>query len=138
MKVLKFIAPLALALVTTVSHASDTLDSGQAVKDATKVRQVTYTCATGGKVTVKYGFNRQEQPTYAEAFVGGKNRFMPINLARSDVAGTFFGDEGSYTLGVDTLTLNNYHKVSLASIQDPASDITHKNCRVASIKKIKG
>ena len=137
MKFLKALVP-ALALVATVSHASDILDHKQAVRDTTKVRQVNYTCATGGRLTVKYGFNEQSQPTSAEAVVGGKNRFMPINLARSDVSGTFFGQEDSYTLGVDALTLGNYHRVGLASIQDPASEIMHKDCRVASIKKIKG
>ena len=49
MKFLKALVP-ALALVATVSHASDILDHKQAVRDTTKVRQVYYTCATGGRL----------------------------------------------------------------------------------------
>lgn len=137
MKALKILAPvLALGMLTGVAHA-ETMDARQADATTTKVRQVSYQCATGGKVKVSYGFNKQKLPTYAQAHLGGKTRFLPINLAHSDIAGTNFGDDNSWNIGTSALTLGNYHKADLL-VQDPNSTIAYKNCRVVSTKKIKG
>lgn len=141
MKALKILAPVALALTALtapIAHANDTMDEQQAVSTTTKVRQVNYACTSGGQVSVKYGFNRQNLPTYAQAYVGGKIRFMPINLAKSDSVGTSFGAENGYMLGTEALTLHNYHTAGMVGIQNHASEFTHKDCRVKSVKKIKG
>lgn len=139
MKTLKLIAPLfALGIgLSGAAHAQATMDAATADKTAVKVRQVTYKCTTGGTTKVTYGFNKQKLPTYAEANLGGKTRFLPINLARSDVAGTFFGDEDSWQIGSDALTLNNYHKSDVL-IQDPSANTAYKGCKVSKVKRIKG
>ncbi|AKG06865.1 hypothetical protein AAX05_00085 [Moraxella bovoculi] len=138
MKALKTLAPalvLGMAL-TGVAHA-ETMDARQADATTTKVRQTAYQCSIGGKVKVTYGLNKQNLPTYAKAHLGGKTRFLPINLAHSDIAGTSFGDENSWNIDTSALTLNNYHKADLM-VQDPDSVIAYKNCRVIGTKKIKG
>lgn len=139
MKTLKIITPLfALGMgLSSIAHAQATMDAATADNSAVKVRQVTYKCATGGTTKVTYGFNQQKLPTYAEANLGGKTRFLPINLNRSDLAGTFFGDENSWQIGTDALTLGNYHKSDML-IQDPSANIAYKSCKVVKIKYIKG
>lgn len=139
MKAVKFIAPIfALGVAFTgVAHAEATMDAAKADETATKVRQVSYSCNKGGAVKVTYGFNKQKLPTYAEAHLGGKTRFLPINLAHSDVAGTSFGDENSWAISGGAMTLGNYHKSDVL-IMDPNSEIQYKHCKVVSTKKIKG
>ena len=139
MKAVKFIAPIFVLGVafTGVAHAEATMDAAKADKTATKVRQVSYSCGIGGAVKVTYGFNKQKLPTYAKVNLGGKTRFLPINLNRSDVAGTLFGDENSWMLGTDALTLGNYHRSDII-IQDPESQLSYKDCRVVYTKKVKG
>ncbi|MFA9486825.1 adhesin [Moraxella haemolytica] len=138
MKALKTIAPvLALGLAFAGTAHAQTMDARQADATATKVRQVTYQCNAGGRVTVNFGFNKHNLPTFAEARLGGKTRFLPINLSASDNVDTNFGDENSWNISTDALTLNNYHKSSLM-VQDSDSSIAYKNCRVVSTKRIKG
>lgn len=84
-----------------------------------------------------YGFNEQYLPTFAEANLNGKKRFLPINLARSDDTMTIFGEEENFSVMTGPLRLNNYHKSS-ANIQNAKSEILYKGCDVASIKKLKG
>lgn len=138
MKTAKIIAPLlACGVLFSGVASAEVMDPAQADTTTTKVRQVTYSCAKGGNIKVTYGFNKQNLPTYAQAHLGGKTRFLPINLAHSDIAGTSFGDDNSWNIGTNALTLNNYHKSDIL-VQDPDSRITHKTCKVASTKKIKG
>lgn len=138
MKAVKFFAPLfACGVFFSGSAFAETMEPSEADRNATKVRQVTYNCSKGGRVKVTYGFNAQKLPTYAEASLGGKTRFLPINLAHSDIAGTSFGDENSWKIGSHAITLGNYHKSDVL-IQSPNSEITHKHCKVTAVKKIKG
>lgn len=139
MKAVKFITSVFACgvLFTGVSHASDLMDARQADETATKVRQVTYQCAKGGNVKVTYGFNAQKLPTFAQAHLGGKTRFLPINLKHSDMVGTSFGDENSWKIGGSAITLGNYHKSDVI-IQDPNSVIEYKTCKVVATKKVKG
>lgn len=139
MKALKKIAPvfaLGLALVGT-AHANAT-DAAASHASTVKTREVTYTCQSKATAKVVYGFNKQGLPTYAQATLGGKQRFMPINLDRSDDTSTFFGDDDSWKLGAGYMTLNNYHKVPVSNIQNPAHEITHKSCSVTKVRKLKG
>lgn len=120
-----------------VAHAEALMDAHEADKTTTKIRQVSYQCTKGGALKVNYGFNKQKLPTYAQASLGGKTRFLPINLQHSDLAGTSFGDENSWRIGTDALTLANYQKSDIL-VEDPNSNITYKHCRVTNTKKIKG
>ncbi len=139
MKTLKILAPIfALGMALSgAAHAGDLMDARTAADTATKIRQVTYQCTTGGKVAVKFGFNKQNLPTFAEAHLGGKTRFLPINLAHSDIASTSFGDENSWTIGSSAMTLANYHKSDIL-VMDPNAVIEHKYCKVTNVKKLKG
>lgn len=138
MKAVKIVAPLlACGVLFSGVASAEVMEPSEAHATATKVRQVTYSCNKGGQIKVKYGFNKQNLPTYAEAHLGGKTRFLPINLARSDIAGTFFGDDNSWTIGGSALTLHNYHKSDVL-IQNPNSEIQYKSCKVANVKKLKG
>lgn len=135
----KIIAPL-FALTTLfagTAYAEEMMDAHQA--DATTVtkRQVTYQCQSGKSVKVTYGFNKQNLPTYAQATLNGKSRFMPINLAHSNISNIRFGDDNNFSLGADAFTLSNYHKVGFDTIQSPASDILYKGCHVKSVKKVR-
>lgn len=131
--VIKFIPVIALMLGSTdaLSNTAPHSDADQARKSAVKTRTVNYTCQNGEKVSVKYGFNKQNLPTYAQASLNGKTRFMPINLYRTDDVGTVFGDEDSFSLsgGVDAnaLTYKNIRKSSI-NVLSPASEIIHKGC----------
>lgn len=139
MKTLKMIAPVFILgmAFSGVANASDLMDARTADKSATKVREVTYQCAIGGKVVVNFGFNKQKLPTFAESHLGGKTRFLPINLKHSDIAGTLFGDENGWRIGASAITLGNYHKSDIL-VEDPNSVITYKHCKVVKVKKIKG
>lgn len=135
----KIIAPLfAFAtLFTGTAYAEELMDAREADATAVKTRQVTYQCQGKNTVKVTYGFNQQNLPTYAQATLNGKSRFMPINLAHSDSVSTRFGDDNNFSLGASAFNLSNYHKVSVDTIQSPASDILFKSCNVKSVKKLK-
>lgn len=112
------------------------MDAREADESTVYERQVDYTCQGGKKLTAKYGFNEQKLPTFAQITAAGKSRFMPVNLARSDLAGTMFGDENNYSLLSSSLTLGNYHTSKLAMVENPASNTLYKSCKVQSTKRL--
>lgn len=136
MKLKAVISGLALVASMGVAHADELMDARQADESTVAKRQVVYQCQGGKSVKVVYGFNKQNLPVYAQANLNGKSRFMPINLAHSDNVSTRFGDDNNFSLGVSAMTLSNYHKVGVDTIQSPASDILYKGCKVKSVKKV--
>lgn len=147
MKALKIIAPvLALGLsFTAIADAKDTLPVRSAKQLTNKVRQVTYSCPTGDTVQVNYGFSDQGLSTYAEANLGGKTRFLPINLVRSVDEFMTFGDDKDWQILGLYLQLDNDHH-SLQLDKDHHSEIlirdldakTSYRCDVVGTKRIKG
>jgi len=115
------------------------LGSGSAMAYSDQVMEPSesYDCQSDKKISVTYGFNKEYLPTFAEANLNGKKRFLPINLGRSDDVDTVFGDEDNFSTMTGALRLNNYHKSS-ANIQNASREILYKGCNVASIKKLKG
>lgn len=137
----KFIRTLLPVLALTVAahvHANvaEQSDPREMVESTVKVRTVNYTCQGGKKLSVKYGFNKQNYPTYAEAKVNGKVRLMPINLHHSDDVTTAFGDDNNFSLMGDALTVENYQK-SIINVQSPSSEITHKGCSAKKSRRAK-
>lgn len=126
-----------LASGSALAYSEQVMDAATSHDTAVKVRQVNYSCQNNNKVSVTYGFNKQNLPTYASANLNGKDRFLPINLGRSDDVDTVFGDEDNYSIMSSALSLGNYHKSSI-NIQDASSKIVYKGCDVKSIKKLKG
>ena len=122
---------------SAMAYSNKVMEPSESYDSAVKHRQVNYTCQNNKKVSVTYGFNKQNLPTFAEANLNGKKRFLPINLGRSDMVDTVFGDEENFSIMTGALRLNNYHKSS-ANIQDASSEILYKGCNVKSIKKLKG
>lgn len=122
---------------SAMAYSDKVMEPSESYDSAVKHRQVNYTCQNNKKVRVTYGFNKQNLPTFAEANLNGKKRFLPINLGRSDMVDTVFGDEENFSIMTGALRLNNYHKSS-ANIQDASSEIIYKGCNVKSIKKLKG
>ncbi len=122
---------------SAMAYSDKVMEPSESYDSAVKHRQVNYTCQNNKKVSVTYGFNKQNLPTFAEANLNGKKRFLPINLGRSDMVDTVFGDEEYFSIMTGALRLNNYHKSS-ANIQDASSEIIYKGCNVKSIKKLKG
>ena len=122
---------------SAMAYSDKVMEPSESYDSAVKHRQVNYTCQNNKKVSVTYGFNKQNLPTFAEANLNGKKRFLPINLGRSDMVDTVFGDEENFSIMTGALRLNNYHKSS-ANIQDASSEIIYKGCNVKSIKKLKG
>ena len=122
---------------SAMAYSDKVMEPSESYDSAVKHRQVNYTCQNNKKVSVTYGFNKQNLPTFAEANLNGKKRFLPINLGRSDTVDTVFGDEENFSIMTGALRLNNYHKSS-ANIQDASSEIIYKGCHVKSIKTIKG
>ena len=122
---------------SAMAYSDKVMEPSESYDSAVKHRQVNYTCQNNKKVSVTYGFNKQNLPTFAEANLNGKKRFLPINLGRSDMVDTVFGDEEYFSIMTGALRLNNYHKSS-ANIQDASSEIIYKGCNVASIRKLKG
>lgn len=124
------IATLALLAVGTSAYATEnTHEDARAMHEATvKTQTVKYSCQSGKKVTVKYGFNKQNMPTYAEATLNGKVRFMPVNLHTSDATASDFGDENNFSLSADAFNYKTVHK-AYVNIQDPASEILFKGCK---------
>ena len=62
----------AMVYLDQVMEPSESYDS------AVKHRQVNYTCQNNKKVSVTYGFNKQNLPTFAEANLNGKKDFYPL------------------------------------------------------------
>ena len=86
---------------------------------------------------MNYGFNDQGLPTYAEANLGGKTRFLPINLAESVIDEeiiTFSDDKGWRILG-RYLQLDNDHHSGIIIYPDAEADYA---CDVVGTKRIKG
>ena len=126
---------LGLALATTTTYAQSTSqpqnDPADAQAQTVSKKSVNYNrCQTGGKVKVTYGFNKQGLPTYAQAELNGKTRFMPINLYRSNKSETVFGDEDNFSLvsAGGGITSKSYTKPSVM-IFSPSSEILFKNCK---------
>nr|WP_313975483.1 adhesin [uncultured Psychrobacter sp.] len=122
---------------SAMAYSDQVMEPGESYDTAVKIRQVNYTCQSNKKVSVIYGFNKEYLPTFAEAKLNGKKRFLPINLGRSDNVDTVFGDEDNFSIMTGALRLNSYHKSS-ANIQNAKSEILYKGCNVASIRKLKG
>ncbi|MGP4788631.1 ACP-like domain-containing protein [Psychrobacter sp. 1Y11] len=127
----------ALGSGSALAYSDNVMEPSESYDTAIKHRQVNYTCQNNNKISVTYGFNKQYLPTFAEATLNGKTRFLPINLARTDNVSTVFGDEDNFSIMTGPLRLNNYH-TSSANIQNAKSEIVYKGCEVASIVKIKG
>ena len=122
---------------SAMAYSDQVMEASESYDTAVKIRQVNYSCQNNKKVSVTYGFNKQDLPTFAEANLDGKKRFLPINLGRSDTVDTVFGDEDNFSIMTGALRLNNYH-TSSANIQNASSEILYKGCDVKSIKKLKG
>lgn len=103
-------------------------DAHEAAASTVKTAYVKYSCQNNKKLRVRYGFNQQNLPTYAEAKLNGKVRFMPINLNTTDATGTNFGDENNFSLYGDPMEFNNFRKAEI-NIQSPASEILYKGCK---------
>ncbi|WLF83733.1 adhesin [Moraxella sp. ZY210820] len=128
-KLLQTIVPAALLSVGLMATATANAQTAQEAHASTvTTKQVTYVCSGKKPVKVTYGFNKQGLPTYAQAVLNGKARFMPINLAHSDFVGTHFGNENSYTLGTDAITVKNYKKSTIL-VTTPDNEIIYKNCK---------
>ena len=127
----------ALGSGSALAYSDQVMEPSESYDTAIKHRQVNYTCQNNNKISVTYGFNKQYLPTFAEANLNGKKRFLPINLARTDNISTVFGDAENFSIMTGPLRLNNYHKSS-ANIQNANSEILYKGCNVASIVKLKG
>lgn len=130
MKTLLKLAPAMLvALVSTVATAevAEQSDAGQAYADTVSQKSVNYRCNSGKSVKVTYGFNEQGLPTYAQANVNGKSRFMPINLNSTGSDGTNFGDENNFSLSSDVMDSTNYRNADIM-IMSPSSEIVYKGC----------
>lgn len=129
MKTISKLIPVALLVLSGATHAAaqPQSDAQQAHKNTVKTKTVSYSCQNGKKVKVKFGFNKQNLPTYAQAHLNGKTRFMPINLNRSDSTYSVFGDENNFSLMANAITLNNVAKSSM-NIQSPSSEILFKGC----------
>ena len=127
----------ALSSGSALAYTDQVMDPAKSYDTAVKVRQVNYTCQSNKKLSVTYGFNKQNLPTYAQANLNGKDRFLPINLGRSDTVDTVFGDEENFSIMSNAMRLNNYHKSSI-NVQNASSEILYKGCDVKSVKKVKG
>lgn len=122
--------PVILLVASTATYATNQpqSDAQEAYQNTVQTKKVNYICQNGKKVTVTYGFNAQNLPTYAQASLNGKKRFMPINLYRSDNVSTIFGDENNFSVLGNVITLKNVNKSSI-NIQSPASEILFKSCK---------
>lgn len=127
----------ALSSVPAMAYTDNVMDPAKSYDTAVKVRKVNYSCGSKGNLSVTYGFNKQYLPTYAEANLNGKTRFLPINLGRSDTVDTVFGDEENHSIMTSAMRLNNYHKLSI-NVQNANSEILYKGCNVRSVQKLKG
>ncbi len=101
---------------------------GATSANAMTPKTLQYHCQSGKNINVTYHFNTQGIPTKAIAHLNGKNRVMPINLAKSDNVGTLFGKSGSYMLGAEAMNSGNYTEVDLSTITAPSGNILYKSC----------
>ena len=117
--------PAALFGFTLTANAQ----TAQEAADSTVMtRTVKYSCDHKKQVKVTYGFNEQGLPTYAQFKSGGKQRFIPINLSRSDNVDTIFGDENNFSLSANAFDNKTYRSKNMM-IMTPASEIIYKNCK---------
>ncbi|MGX2974151.1 ACP-like domain-containing protein [Ursidibacter arcticus] len=117
--------PTALLGFSLLTHAQ----TAQEAADSTVVTKlVKYSCDQKKQVSVTYGFNEQGLPTYAQFNYGGKQRFMPINLNRSDNVDLIFGDENNFSLTTDAFDSKTYHSKSIM-IMTPNNEIVYNNCK---------
>lgn len=112
---------LAAAVVAGAAQAHSAHDT--VVRKST----VSYQCEQGKKLKVNYGFNKQNLPVYASAYMNGKTRYMPLNLERSDNVDTVFGDEDNFKLSTDYMDRANHRKKTVM-ITSPGQSILFKNC----------
>lgn len=110
-----------------LAHADYASDSRAAHGSTKTTKTVNYQCQNGKNVRVTYGFNAQKLPTYAQANIDGKNRFLPINLNRSDNVDTVFGDSNNYSIMTDAMTLANHRSKSI-NIQSASGEFAFKGC----------
>lgn len=127
-KLLITLGCLTLAACSTESAKQNqlTLDPAQSADATIVTKSVNYQCQSHKQLSVTYGFDKQNQPTYAQAFLNGKTRFMPLNVKHSDQVSTVFGDENNFRLSTAQMTAENYQLPML--ITDPAQEIIFKNC----------
>lgn len=135
--VLSPVAMVVAALTATpaLAYTDQVMDPAQSYDSTVKKRQVNYTCQSNKRVSVVYGFNSANLPTYAEAVLNGKKRFLPLNLARTDNVDTVFGDEENFSIMSDAMRLNNYHRLSI-NVQNANSEIVFKGCNVRSVRRL--
>lgn len=112
---------LAATVVAGAAHAHGAHET--VVRKST----VSYQCEQGKKLKVNYGFNKQNLPVYASAYLNGKTRYMPLNLERSDNVDTVFGDENNFKLSTDYMDRANHRKKSVM-VTAPGQSILFKNC----------
>lgn len=129
-KLLITLGCVTLAACSTVSmqNKAPTLDAAKSADTTVVTKTVSYQCQSHKKVTVTYGFDKQNKPTYAQAFLNGKVRFMPLNPKQTDQVDTVFGDENNFSLATSYMNAENYQVPML--ITDPAQEIIFKNCDV--------
>lgn len=129
-KSIAYAAVLGLSLLGATAYANDMPHEDAASVHAQTVskKSVNYRCQSGKKVKVTYGFNKQGLPTYAQATLNGKSRFMPINLNRSDSVDTVFGDENNFSLSTSALSKSNYRKANIM-VMSPSSEVLFKGCK---------
>lgn len=123
MKTIVPVAVLSLGLVATANAQSPQ----EAAQSTVSKKVVSYQCSAKKKVKVTYGFNKQGLPTYAQASLNGKTRFMPINLNRSDNVDLMFGDENNFSLATSAFDSKTYRSKPIL-IMSPSSEILFKNC----------
>lgn len=130
------LAVLAVLATSVSAYANDNTheDAAKMAAQTVKTQTVKYKCQSGKKISVKYGFNKQNLPTYAQATLNGKSRFMPINLNLSDASTSHFGDDNNFSLSGDAMTYSNVRK-AYVNIQAPDSEILFKGCQVGKGKK---
>ncbi|MPX29914.1 hypothetical protein D6D74_00005 [Moraxella catarrhalis] len=84
---------------------------------------------------MNYGFNDQGLPTYAEANLGGKTRFLPLNWTESGGEAMTFGDDKDWQIfGVYLQPDNDRHSgIHIYPDAEPSY-----RCDVVGTKRIKG
>ncbi|ELA09341.1 hypothetical protein MOMA_03020 [Moraxella macacae 0408225] len=135
-KILSAVA-LIIGMSGVASAENFATDAYEADKSTVYKRKVDYQCQSGKDLSVIYGFNAQKQPTYAQASLNGKPRFMPYNMNRSDNVDTTFGDDNNFSLSTPALTLKNYHRSSIATVTSPSSEILYKSCNVKQTRRVR-
>ena len=94
----------------------------KAYESAVIQKTTSYKCDEGESFNVTYGFSQKGSPTYAQAYLNGKIRFMPIKLKNTDTAITTFGDDDNFRLITDSITGKNIQ------VQSPSNEIIYKSC----------